>query len=211
MDPALRLGRRDSLHAVRAALPFEDGERAVALHGEDRLLDATAVVLARREGLGAEAAPLGVALEHPGDLGRPERRLVAAHALSDLDDDVLRVGGIALDKCKLELVLEPCDVGLELRRHGGEVGVPLRLRQIGRRLTPLAGRPHCPLELLEAPSELRRLAVVRVDGGIRHPLLELGMRALELVCKLIEGRHTATHCIGALLSPRVASRATRRA
>ena len=64
VDPALRLGRGHALDAMRAALPLEDGERAVALDREDGLLDAAAVVLVRGEELGAVAAPLGVALQH---------------------------------------------------------------------------------------------------------------------------------------------------
>ena len=37
------------------------------------------------------------------------------------------------------------------------------------------------LELLQLPADLGRLAVVVVDGGIRHPLLRLSVRALEIL------------------------------
>src|SRR6185436_12389851 len=91
VDPPLRLRRRDTLDAVRAALPLEHGERAVPLHREDGLLDASALVLAPGQGLRAKAPALGVALQHARDLARPERRLIAADALPHLDDHVLAV------------------------------------------------------------------------------------------------------------------------
>ena len=47
VDASLGLGRRHALHAVRAALPLEDGVGAVALHREDDLLDAAALARAR--------------------------------------------------------------------------------------------------------------------------------------------------------------------
>ena len=36
------------------------------------------------------------------------------------------------------------------------------------------------LELLQLAADLGRLAVVVVDGGIRHPLLRLSVGALEI-------------------------------
>ena len=92
VDAALRLGLRDALDAVRAALPLEDRVGAVALDREDDLLEAARLVRARAELLRLEAAPLGVAGQHPEDVARPERGLVAADALADLDDHVLAVG-----------------------------------------------------------------------------------------------------------------------
>src|SRR5207244_12931780 len=65
VDPALRLGLRDALDAMRAALPLEDGVGAVALDRERDLLEADAVVRARAELLDLEPAPLRVAGEHP--------------------------------------------------------------------------------------------------------------------------------------------------
>ena len=98
MDAPLRLGLRHALDAVRAALVLEDREGAVALDGEDDLLEAARLALVRRQDLGLEAAPLGVAGEHAVDVAGPERRLVAADALAHLDDHVLRVGRVALDE-----------------------------------------------------------------------------------------------------------------
>ena len=101
VDAPLRLGLGDALHAVRAALVLEDRVGAVALDREDALLDAAAVARAHLELLPVEAAALGVALEHPREVGGPERGLVAADALPDLDDHVLVVGRIALDEREL--------------------------------------------------------------------------------------------------------------
>ena len=100
VDPALRLGLGHALHAVRAALPLEDRVRAVALDRERDLLVAAAVARARLELLDLEAAPLGVAREHPVEVAGPERRLVAADALAHLDDDVLAVGRIASGRAR---------------------------------------------------------------------------------------------------------------
>ena len=128
VDPPLRLGLGNALHAVRAALELEDRERALALHGEHRLLDTAALALARRERLGLEAEALGVPREHPAHVPRPERRLVAADALPDLDDHVLLVGGVALDERELELALRAGRSGLRARAP--------RLRSPGRSARP---------------------------------------------------------------------------
>src|SRR5439155_26182989 len=85
VDAAGALGLGDALHPVRAALPLEDGVRAVALDRERDLLVAAAVARARPELLDLEAAALGVAREHPVDVAGPERGLVAADTLAHLD------------------------------------------------------------------------------------------------------------------------------
>ena len=138
--------------------------------------------------LALEPAPLGVALEHPRDVGGPERGLVAAHALAHLDDHVLVVGGVALDERELELLLEPRDVGLVVGDHLGELGVVAGRVEVGARLAPLLRQLVRRLELLDAPADLGRLAVVVVDGGIGEPLLRLEVGALELLDGLLEAR-----------------------
>ena len=52
------------------------------------------------------AAVLGEAGQHSEDVGRPERSLVAADALTNLDDHVLAVGRIGLDEGELQVLLE---------------------------------------------------------------------------------------------------------
>src|SRR5262245_66218713 len=91
---------------MRSACPLEHRIVAVALDRERDLLEAAAVVRARRQGLRLEPTPLRVAIQHAVDIAGPERRLVAAGSLADLDEDVLRVGGIGLDECELQLLLE---------------------------------------------------------------------------------------------------------
>ena len=80
VDAALRLGLRHPLHAVRAALVLEDGVGAVALDREGDLLEAADLGGRLREHLGREAAPLGVAGEHPVEVAGEQRRLVAARS-----------------------------------------------------------------------------------------------------------------------------------
>jgi hypothetical protein len=75
-------------------------EYAVALDREttsgSRLTRCRSLRAARRQ-----AAALGVARQHPEDVGRPERRLVAADALADLRSRPA-VGGVVLDERELQ-------------------------------------------------------------------------------------------------------------
>ncbi len=78
VDPARRLGRRDALDAVDAALELEAAVGAVAVDLDDRLLDAADAGLVEAQHLGREAVALGVAHVHPVGArrrtGRPPRR-----------------------------------------------------------------------------------------------------------------------------------------
>ena len=155
-----------------------------------RLLDPAALARADLELLPPEPAPLRVALEHPRDVGRPERRLVAADALADLDDHVLVVGRVALDERELQLLLEPGDLGLVVGDHLGELGVVPRSVEVGTRLAPGdCAIVYGPSSSFDAPTDLGRLAVVVVDGGIGEPLPRLEVGALELLDGLLQGGH----------------------
>src|SRR5260221_5080473 len=138
---------------MRAALPLEAAVRAVALQGERDLLEAAAVARARAELFDLEAEPLRVAREHPVDVARPERRLVAADALAHLEDHVLVIGGIARHHREPELLLEPPGSLLELPDELLEVGVLARPREV---LAPRAP-PLCELvrgfQGLHAPAD----------------------------------------------------------
>ena len=114
MDPALRLGLGHALHAVGAGLPLEDGVGAVALDCKDDLLETTCLVAAHLELLDLVAATLREAGQHPEEVGRPERGLVAADALADLHDHVLAVGRIGLDEGELQVLLERGEPLLQL-------------------------------------------------------------------------------------------------
>ena len=134
-----------ALHAMGAALELEHRIGAVALDREHRLLDAAAVVRRRLELLDLEPAPLRVALQHPLQLVRPERGLVAADALPHLDDHVLVVGRIALRERELQLLFEPRDLGLVVADHLGELGVAARGREVRLRLPPVPARARTGL------------------------------------------------------------------
>src|SRR5581483_6831553 len=177
----LRLRLRNTLDAMRPSLVLEDRVRAVALDREHDLLEAAALVRAPRELLPLEAAALGVAGQHPEEVGRPERGLVAADALADLDDHVLPVGWVGLDECELQLLLEVLHPLLELGDELAKVAVPACLGEVGRRRAPLLGELVRLLELLQAPPDLSRLAMVVVDRRVGHPLLGLAIGALQLL------------------------------
>ena len=68
VDAALRLGLRHALHAVRAALVLEHAVGALALDRE------RVVAVADLERLLLEAAPLGVARQHPVEVGGEQAR-----------------------------------------------------------------------------------------------------------------------------------------
>src|SRR5204863_294178 len=106
VDPPLGFRHRNPLDAMRPAFPLEGRIRALALDRKADALEAARRVGARLELLPLEPAPLGVAGQHAEEAARPERRLVAAGRLADLDDHVLAVGWIGLDERELQLVFE---------------------------------------------------------------------------------------------------------
>jgi hypothetical protein len=85
---------------VGPTLVLEDAIGAVALHGKG------VVAVADLERLGLEAAPLGVAGEHPVQVGREEAGLLAAGSGPDLDDHILLVVGVGLDHREADLLFE---------------------------------------------------------------------------------------------------------
>ena len=93
-----------ALHAVHAALELEPAVGAVAVDLDDRLLDAVDAGLVQVEDLGREAVARGVAQVHPVQLGREERRLLAARAGPDLHDHVAVVVGVAWQEQDLEVL-----------------------------------------------------------------------------------------------------------
>ena len=174
-------GLGDALHAVRAALPLEDTVRTVALDGERHFLVAAAVARARAELLDLEALPLGIAREHPVHVARPERGLVAADALPDLEDHVLVIGRVARDHRKPQLVLEPRRALLELGDELLQIGVAARGVEVGTRGAQLLHELVGAFEVLDAAADLGRLTVVVVDGRLGHARLRFRVGALELV------------------------------
>jgi hypothetical protein len=191
VDAALRLGLRDTLDAVRAALVLEDRVRAAALHGEHDLLEAAALALVRGEQLRLEPAALRVAREHAEHVAGPDRGLVAADALADLDDHVLVVCRVLLDERELQLLLELGEAGLRLGNELLQLGVGERRHDVLAHRAPLLRELERRLELLQPPAHGGRLVAVVVDGGVGHPLLNLGVRALEVVDQGLDRRSHA--------------------
>ncbi len=134
VDAALRLGGRNSLHAMHAGLELHLREHLVAADAEGDLLEAARVALARVDLVDLPLLQLGVARVHAVQVAREDRRLVTAGARPDLDDDVLVVVRVAREEHDLELVLEHREPGLELLDLlGGELphlGVALLLEQL---------------------------------------------------------------------------------
>jgi hypothetical protein len=174
------------LDAVRAPFVLEDRVGAVALHGEDDLLEASRLALVRGQELRLEAAALGVAGQHPEDVARPDRRLVAADTLPDLDDHVLQVGRVLLDERDLQLLLELGKTRLRLRDQLLQLGVGLRGCDVLAHRPPLLGELVRRLELFQATADVGRLAVVVVDGRVGQALTHLGVRPLQLVDQALD-------------------------
>ena len=133
------------------------------------------------------APALRVPGQHPVDLARPERRLVTARSLANLDEDVLRVGRVRLDEGEPQLILERGHPLLELRDELAQVAVVAGRIEVFVDHAPLLGELVRRFELLQAPPDLRRLAVVVVDGRVGHALLGLPVRALDLIDELLHG------------------------
>src|SRR4029078_12170630 len=95
-DPPLRLGLRDALDPVGAALVLEDGVGGLTLDRERHLLEPADLGRARRYRFGREAALLGVAGQHLVEVAGEQGRLVAAGAGADLDEHVLVFGWVTV-------------------------------------------------------------------------------------------------------------------
>ena len=182
VDAPLRLRLRHALHAVRPALELEHRVGAVALDLER----VGAVVRAQR--LGLEAAPLGVAGEHPVEVARPQAGLVAARARADLDDHVLLVVGVPLDHREPDLLLEllhPRARRLHLRAQLRVVAALgehlLRAVGVGFRMPPLLRELRAGGELVEEAPRLRVALPVPDHLGIRHCRLRILETGLDLL------------------------------
>jgi hypothetical protein len=112
---------------MNAGLAAHRAVRARSSDLEDRLFDAVERSLGEREHLDLPALTLNEAGVHAVQIGREQRRLVAAGAGADLDDGVALVERILRDECRLQLGLERLDGRLEASdfgaRFGGQLGV----------------------------------------------------------------------------------------
>src|SRR5690606_35841715 len=193
VDATGALGGGDALHAVHAGLETERAVDAIARDDGDDLLDAARRGLAHRGDLHLPALGLGVAAVHAEEIGREERRLLAARPRADLEEDVALVVGILGQEEDLDLAFDLGDLGLELGELlGGE------LAQLGIGERGLVLGDSC-LELLVARvlvyelGELGALTVelgealsVRRDLGAAEHLFELAVprdQAVELLLR----------------------------
>ena len=85
------LGVGHPLHAMHAGFEFEPRKGAAAPDFGDDLLEAALGALARGEDLGLPAMNGGIALIHAIEIAGEQRRLVAAGAGADFEDDVALV------------------------------------------------------------------------------------------------------------------------
>ena len=130
------------------------------------------------EHLELPAAPLGVALVHAEEVGREQRRLVAARAGADLDDDVASRPASSRHQRGLELVVEalrarPRAAPSSSARRAGPRRArsrrapscrpprARRARAAGRALDALSGRPRSSSRPRESPQASPR----RRDGS----------------------------------------------
>ena len=127
VDAPARFGLRHALHAVHARFELEPREHVAAGDRGHRLLDAAEPGLVEIEGLEAPALPCGIALVHAEQLGREQRRLLAAGAGAHLEDGVARVGLVLGQQHQLHGALGPRELLLEaailLVGEGAHLGI----------------------------------------------------------------------------------------
>ena len=113
MDAPAALGHRHALHPVHAALELELGEHALPGDVGDDLLEPADVARVRADHLDPPALLGRIALVHPEQVGREQRRLVAAGAGADLEHRRPRIGDIVRQQRDREPVLGLVQFGLE--------------------------------------------------------------------------------------------------
>ena len=175
MDPPLRLGRGHTLHAVAARFELERGVDEIAFDADDKLLVAAEVARTLRQHLGAPAFALGVAQVHAREVAGEQRRLVAAGAGADLEEDVAHVVGVARQQRCLQLAEQAREVGAGRRCFvAREPGHRLVTCRFGEQLV---GRREVALALLVAAKQLDQRARFRVLAAKLAVALHVGGNA----------------------------------
>src|SRR2546426_3110663 len=175
VDPAARLGHRNALDTVDAALELEPAPRPAPVHEEDDVLEAARAGHAGIHDLDLPALALGVLRVHTRQLRGEQRGLLAACAGADLDEDVLLVVGIARQEQALQLVLERRLAGGEVVHLGlselDELAVTALRKDVAAAPRPppqppgLRGTPPRLPPPPRAPAGARRLRPPREGGG----------------------------------------------
>ena len=126
MDAPAAFGHRHALDAVDAAFELELGEHAGAGDIGDDFLEAADIVGVGADHLDPPALLGGIALVHAVEVGREQRRLVAAGAGADFEHGRALIGRIARQHGDGERALglgqfglEPRDLLLGQRAHFG--------------------------------------------------------------------------------------------
>ena len=119
VDPALGLGGRHALDAVRAALVLQADVGVGALDDEDGLVDPVLVGLVLGQHLDLPLVHRGVAQVHVVEVAREEVGLVAADGAADLHDHVAALVGVLRQQQGLHALLERHRPGPRTRRAPG--------------------------------------------------------------------------------------------
>ena len=181
MDAALGLGGGDALHAVHAALVFEEAVDAVAADGEGDVLVAAGGALVEVVDFNLPVFLLAEACVHAEEVAGEEACFVAAGAAADFDDGVLgvlRVGGDEEDAdVVLHLLASFLAGGEFLLGHVAQLGVLLVFQQVAalgdgveERLVLVVGFDH-GLQVLVVLAEFDVAFHVRSDLRVVHLLL----------------------------------------
>ena len=197
VDATRRLGRRHALHAMDAGLELHLAVHALALEREDDLLEPAGIGLGQGEHLLLPAARLREPAVHAIEIGREQRRLLAADTTADLDDDVLVVVRVARQEQLAQLAGEHRGARLELGQLGlrqlGQFGVARgdRLAIVGdglrqpAMLTRDLDRAHDTGALARQVAQLRRIAR---HLGLGEQPIDLGEARLDADERLLQMR-----------------------
>jgi hypothetical protein len=190
VDAALRFRRRHALHPVHAGFELQPREDAGPRDRGDDLLVAAEVVLRDRDELRLPAMQVGIAGVHAEEIGREQRRLVAARAGPDLQDGAALVGGVLGQQLELQSLFQVGDPGAERvellarhRRHllvGGRIGQ--KRSQVGRLALGGAQRVDRGNHRIEVGELLGQLGV----GGRRGAVIELGLDRLPALDQTVQ-------------------------
>src|SRR5947208_4357001 len=189
MDPPAPLRDRDPLDAVDAALELEAAPRPATLDEEDRVLDAPRTGRAGVHDLDFPALALRVLRVHAHEVRGEQRGLLAARASADLDEDVLRVVGIAREEQALQLVLERRLARREIVHLGLRELHELAVAALREEVTRLAEPPEHFTILGEPVDDVDRLGVLLSETRVLDRLREdggIGQRAGDLVRSLFD-------------------------
>ena len=162
VDAAGRFGVGHALHAVHAGFVFELGEGAAAADFGDDFLVAAHRAFARGHDFDLPALAGGVALVHAEQIAGEQRRLVAAGAGADFENDVALVHRILGNEREPQLLLERRAPRFELGPFGlgdgAHFGVGRRIRDQARQPVELALRVAIGLHRLDHRRKLGEFA-----------------------------------------------------